>query len=732
MVTPTRVSPRRATGFKGAIISSRSIHAAAMRLRSAWARASLATRHLPRPDPLLLASCLVVLGICSLVGFLVLEARRDAWGHAAMETANMRRLVARDLARNLEVFDLSLRAIAENLAVPGVAELPANIRDMALFNRAVSASHIGSVLATDQDGVVRYVPSSAESVIGQSFADRDYFTVHRDNPDIGLYISRPDQGRITGAWRIMLSRRRNNPDGSFAGVVSVGIQLSYFRQLFQDLDLGPHGLIRLIRTDGTVLYRDPWREDALGVDSRGALSYRLSLPQEPTSFVATSRLDGIERMFAAGPVGDHPLRFLIGKSTADIEAPWRRKAVFEILVTLLLSVAVLALTLARRRTLRERATAEAQFRLLAENSADMVTRLAPDLTRLYASPAALRVMGRPPEELVGHRAVDHIHPDDRAAIAAAMADLAANGAEAATLVYRVLRPDQPPGTEAWVEGTARAIRDPASGALDGYVVVTRDVTERLRLERERAAEQGELALARDAAEAASRAKSRFLSSMSHELRTPLNVILGFAQVLSLDPGLRETQRDQVDAMQSAGRHLLDMISGILDFSRIEAGQLDLNPSITPLRPLLAECLEMVSQAAGAKQLRLTLDVAPDAPLAARLDPLRLRQILLNLLDNAVKFTPAGSVSLRLLAVGQDQLRLEVADTGHGIAASQRSRLFKDFERLSRGDATVKGSGLGLAISARLAALMGGRLDHADNPGGGSLFWLELPLQPPPG
>jgi PAS domain S-box-containing protein len=341
-------------------------------------------------------------------------------------------------------------------------------------------------------------------------------------------------------------------------------------------------------------------------------------------------------------------------------------------------------------------------------------------------------MGRPPEELVGHRAVDHIHPDDRAAIAAAMADLAANGAEAATLVYRVLRPDQPPGTETWVEGTARAIRDPASGALDGYVVVTRDVTERLRLERERAAEQGELALARDAAEAASRAKSRFLSSMSHELRTPLNVILGFAQVLSLDPGLRGTQRDQVDAMQSAGRHLLDMISGILDFSRIEAGQLDLNPSITPLRPLLAECLEMVSQAAGAKQLRLTLDVAPDAPLAARLDPLRLRQILLNLLDNAVKFTPAGSVSLRLLAVGQDQLRLEVADTGHGIAASQRSRLFKDFERLSRGDATVKGSGLGLAISARLAALMGGRLDHADNPGGGSLFWLELPLQPPPG
>ncbi len=672
---------------------------------------------------------LVVAGICGLVGYQLLEARHAAWDQAAQQASNLRRLVGRDLARNLEVFDLSLRAAAENMAVPGVMQLPPHIRDMVLFDRALTASHVGAVFATNATGRVVYSSSGSPSLGDLDFSDRDYFRAHRDNPGVGLHISKPEMGRITGVWRIMLTRRCNNPDGSFAGVVAAGIQLSYFREFFSGLDLGPDGMISLAREDGMLLFRTPWREDALGRDLSGSDVFSRAFSGSTAPYVATSVVDGMQRLFAVGPVGPHPLRVFVGLNVAHIEAHWRRKAAVEVLVTLLLSAGVLALTLAWRRTLRHRATAEMQFRMLAENSGDMVTRLAPDLTRIYASPAARQVMGRAPEELVGHRSVEDIHPEDRAAVAAGMATLH-GGAEATTLLYRVLRPGMAPGEEAWVEGTVRTVYDPATGRPDGYVASTRDVTDRLRLERERALREVELAQARDAAEAASRAKSRFLSSMSHELRTPLNVILGFAQVLSLDPGLRETQREQLDAMQTAGRHLLDMISGILDFSRIEAGQLDLNPSITPLRPLLAECLEMVGPTAAARGLALAMEVAPDAPLAARLDPLRLRQILINLLGNAVKFTSAGSVTLRLLAAGPDRLRLEVADTGRGIPPDLRDRLFRDFERLSRGDATVQGSGLGLAISARLATLMGGRLDHADNAGGGSLFWLELPLQPP--
>ncbi len=684
---------------------------------------------LGQPDRLVLASLLVVLGICGLVGSLLLEARRDAWDRAAQEADNMRRLVARDLARNLEVFDLSLRAIQEHLAIPGVTDLPVQIRDMVLFDRAITASHVGAVFATDAAGNMLYRPMGMRRFNSANFADRDYFQAHRANPDLGLYISRPERGRATGIWRITLSRRRNNPDGSFGGVVAAGIQLSYFRELFNGLELGPGGLIALNRTDGVVLFRSPWRPDALGADVSASETFQRSLPNRPEAFVARSAIDNIPRLFASGPIDVHPLRVMVGLSTAEIDAPWRRKAILEVLITLLLSAGVLGLALAWRRTLRDRVAAEARFRILAENSGDMVTRLGLDLTRLYASPAAQRVMGRPPAEIIGRPSLDHIHPDDRAAVAATMATLTSGATEETSLVYRVLRPDLAPGEEAWVEGTVRLTRNPDSGAPDGFVVVTRDVTERLRLERERAAREVELAQARDAAEAGSRAKSRFLSSMSHELRTPLNVILGFAQVLSLDRGLRETQRDQLAAMQSAGRHLLDMISGILDFSRIEAGQLDLSPSVTPLRPLVSECLEMVGPAAAAKGLQLALEVEPDAPLAARVDPVRLRQVLLNLLGNAVKFTAQGGISLRLLAAGTEGLRLEVVDTGRGIASADRGRLFRDFERLSDADATVQGSGLGLAISARLVALMGGRLGYAENPGGGSLFWLELPLQP---
>jgi signal transduction histidine kinase len=259
------------------------------------------------------------------------------------------------------------------------------------------------------------------------------------------------------------------------------------------------------------------------------------------------------------------------------------------------------------------------------------------------------------------------------------------------------------------------------------VTVARDITERRRLELERDARERELAEARDAAEAASRAKSRFLSSMSHELRTPLNVILGFAQVLSLDEGLRDSQRQHLEAMQAAGRHLLDMISGILDFSRIEAGQIELRPAPTPLPDLLEGCIDLIRQQAAAKGLGLELHVAPGAPRAAVLDPLRLRQVLLNLLGNAVKYTQAGRVTLLLAASEAGWVRIEVADTGPGIPEAQRQRLFREFDRLdAEAEAAVPGSGLGLAITARLVDLMGGRIGYAENPGGGSRFWVDLP------
>ncbi len=273
-----------------------------------------------------------------------------------------------------------------------------------------------------------------------------------------------------------------------------------------------------------------------------------------------------------------------------------------------------------------------------------------------------------------------------------------------------------------------------------------DVSERLQREaqlraaeaRERAAIQASndqleklsrhLAKARDRAEHASEAKSHFLTGITHELRTPLNGILGYAQLLRLEGGLNAAQLERVETMLECGRHLLGMISAVLDLAQIEAGQLDLRPIDIDLPQLARACLEVVMPPAKAKGLAVYLAPVPDRLPHLVADATRLRQVLVNLLGNAVKFTASGAVELRLRRLPDEQkVRLEVRDTGPGISATQRAHLFSEFQRLEAANvAATEGNGLGLAITARLVREMGGQIGHDDNPDGGSVFWVELP------
>ena len=236
-----------------------------------------------------------------------------------------------------------------------------------------------------------------------------------------------------------------------------------------------------------------------------------------------------------------------------------------------------------------------------------------------------------------------------------------------------------------------------------------------------------LSQALDRAEHASQAKSRFLAAVTHELRTPLHGMLGYAEMLSLEGGLSPLQSERLEVMMASGQHLLSMVNAVLDMSQIEADEVELKPAEIDLPALIRVCLDVIRPAAEAKGLSL----AGTATIPARLiaDPTRLRQVLINLLGNAVKFTPAGTIEVRLKPAGDGSfIRLEVADTGPGIRTMHRDKLFQTFERLNAESVSgIEGTGLGLAIAARLVGLMGGRIGYDDNPNGGSVFWLELPL-----
>jgi signal transduction histidine kinase/CheY-like chemotaxis protein len=240
----------------------------------------------------------------------------------------------------------------------------------------------------------------------------------------------------------------------------------------------------------------------------------------------------------------------------------------------------------------------------------------------------------------------------------------------------------------------------------------------------------ELASARDAARAAGEAKSQFLARMSHELRTPLNGILGFSELLLEDQRLEGDQLEKVQNLHGAGKHLLELVNGLLDLSKIESGRMEFTARVFRLQDIIQSCTAIVSPDVTRKMLELTLNFDPRLPSHVMGDPTRLRQIILNLLSNAVKFTPGGGgIFFRAMQRYRDRLRVEVQDTGPGISAEDQRLLFQDFVQIaSMTQNEVMGTGLGLAITSRLVKQMGGEIGCESKPGTGSLFWFEIPLE----
>jgi PAS domain S-box-containing protein len=361
---------------------------------------------------------------------------------------------------------------------------------------------------------------------------------------------------------------------------------------------------------------------------------------------------------------------------------------------------------------------ETRYRLLADNATDVIATYGMNGRFTYVSPAIEGVLGHRPEDLVGRLFSDFMHPEDvsRAQAAFVAYARAPKGTPSPRIRYRGLRKD---GAEVWLEAHPRVIRD-ARGRPVEFQDVVRDVSDTQLLE-------AALTEARDRAEAGARVKSEFLANMSQELRTPLTSVIGFSGLLQASANLGPTERRHVERIATASEALLGVINDILDYSKLEADAVALEP--WPFDPcaMVGDAAAIVETQCRNKDLDLIVEVADDLPPRLMGDGGRIRQVTLNFLSNAVKFTARGAVTLKVRAP-EGRLRVEVSDTGIGLAPEKIGQLF---ERFAQADASTTrvygGTGLGLAISRRLIEMMGGEIGAEGRPGEGSTFWFEVPL-----
>lgn len=382
-----------------------------------------------------------------------------------------------------------------------------------------------------------------------------------------------------------------------------------------------------------------------------------------------------------------------------------------------------------RRDLRE---SEAKYRRIVDTAREGILTLDASGRVTFMNAHIAVLLGYTLDELMGHQITDFMLQEDLADHQQKMDNRKNNRAE--TYERRLLKKD---GTLIWVLISAAPIfeGDRYRGALTMVTDITgqklkEDELRRYRDSLEEKVQQRteELRLARDASEAANKAKSVFLANMSHELRTPLNAILGFSNMMQQDSGLNDNQRETLNIINRSGEHLLKLINDVLEIAKIEAGKVQLQIATFDLHAMVREVIDMMRLRAQQKGLQLELDQSSEFPRYIKGDEARLRQILVNLVSNAVKFTEQGGATIRLTVKDNTKhhLLIEVEDTGPGIGEDDRQCLFRPFVQLSSGTAQT-GTGLGLSIVRQFVLLMDGNVSVESTPGKGSLFRVELPL-----
>ena len=318
-----------------------------------------------RPNIVIAISIVLASAILAIAVWVLAQMRDDALRRAQDSVFNVSLLIERDVSRNLEIYDLSLRAVLDGLKQPGVLDLKPAIRQMVLFDGSVSAKDMGSVFVVDESGNVRF-DSQGSPPRDINVADRDYFRVHRDSRNVGLYISHPFIPKMKDKEvSIALSRRISRPDGSFGGVVVGTMHVAYFRKLFDGMNLGPSGSMALMLSDGTMLMRRPYDPKVVGINLTGTSNYSRFVQQPSGDFFGTAAIDGVERWYAFRHIDMYPLILDVALSTRDMYVQWRHRAWIIGALIAALDVTIIALAILFSQQLRHRHAAEDELRELA-------------------------------------------------------------------------------------------------------------------------------------------------------------------------------------------------------------------------------------------------------------------------------------------------------------------------------------------------------------------------------